>query len=274
VLNEWFYTHSNFEVMLLVCGSLLVLSLAGLTLFTRLVNWEMREKDTSMIGLSYAMAGAVYAVVLAFVAVGVYETMDSAASVATAEANSLSSLVFDSTGLPAKEAANLRTDALKYIDIVTTSEWPSQQAYRMDDSNFAAGWKQVQKISLELSTVQPATRSQASDKAELVGSVNDLFAARRSRILAASAHLPDAVWQMLVAGLVLIVVYVYLFGPHSFRIHMAVTALTVLSIALIFTLIIALDYPFRGELSVDDEAFLSVQATAQHLFPHDSATRH
>lgn len=272
MLNEWLYSHDNVEVALLVCGALIAVSLVGLVIFTRIVNWETRERDTSAIGLSYAMAGAVYAVVLAFVAVGVYETMDSAKNVATQEANSLSSLVFDSTGLPAKQAEALRTDAMKYIDIVTKSEWPSQQAYRIDDANFEAGWKQVQKISLELSTLQPSNRSQAADKAELLDSVNDLFAARRSRILAASAHLPDAVWQMLIAGLVLIATYVYLFGPHSFRIHIAVTALTIFSISLIFTLIIALDYPFRGELSVGDEAFRSVQASARHLFPNDPAT--
>ncbi|MBV8490662.1 MAG: DUF4239 domain-containing protein [Candidatus Eremiobacteraeota bacterium] len=266
MLNQWFYSHNNVEVALLVCGALIAIALVGLWIFTRLVNWEERERDTSMIGLSYAFAGAVYAVVLAFVAVGVYETMDGASAVATAEANSLSSLVFDSTGLPAKAGLQLRKDALAYVDIVVKSEWPSQQAYDMDDRNFVAGWKQLQKINLELSTIAPANESQAVDKNELLGTVNDLFAARRSRILAAGSHLPDAVWQMLLAGLVVIAIYLYLFGPHNYRVHVAVTGLTVLSIALVFTLIVALDYPFRGDLSVSDEAFVSVQATAQHLF--------
>jgi len=49
---------------------------------------------------------------------------------------------------------------------------------------------------------------------------------------------------MLIFGLGLVAVYVYLFGPHNYRIHMAVTALTMVSIGLVFTLLIALDYPF------------------------------
>ena len=48
----------------------------------------------------------------------------------------------------------------------------------------------------------------------------------------------------------------FLFGPHNYRMHMAVTGLTMLSIGLVFTLIIALDYPFRGELSVGDENYM------------------
>lgn len=268
MLNEWFYSHPNLEVAFVVCVVLTAIALGGLWVFHKLVNWEAREHDTSMIGLSYAMAGAIYAVILAFVAVGVFETMSSSAETATAEANALSSLLFDSVGLAPKAAAQLRTDVNSYIDIVTKSEWPSQQAYRMDDSNFDAGWKQLQKISLELGSVDAKTLGQGTDKAELLGDVNELFSARRSRLLAASAHLPDAVWQMLICGLFVILLYVYLFGPHSYRMHMAVTALTVISIGLVFSLIIALDYPFRGDLSVDDDAFLSVQSTAAKIFSH------
>jgi Protein of unknown function (DUF4239) len=266
MLNEWFYSHGNLEVAFVLCAVMTAIALGGLFVFTRLVNWEAREHDTSMIGLSYALAGAVYAVVLAFVAVGVFETMSSSSETATAEANSLSSLLFDSAGLQAKPAAELRKNVSDYIDIVTKQEWPSQQAYHTDESNFAKGWAQVQKISLELGSLDPKTLGQATDKLELLGDVNDLFSARRTRLLAAQAHLPDAVWQMLICGLVVILIYVYLFGPHSYRVHMAVTALTVISVGLVFTLIIALDYPFRGGLSVDDEAFISVQTTAERIF--------
>jgi ABC-type branched-subunit amino acid transport system permease subunit len=100
----------------------------------------------------------------------------------------------------------------------------------------------------------------------MVRLINNLFSARRARLLAARAHLPDAVWQMLIFGLCLVAVYIYLFGPHSFRIHMAVTSLTMLSIGLVFTLIIALDYPFRGDLSVSDESYIGVKTVADHAF--------
>jgi hypothetical protein len=129
----------------------------------------------------------------------------------------------------------------------------------MEERNYEEGWAQVRRIGLDLANFEPATPGQATVKAEMVHVVNDLFSARRARLLAANAHLPDAVWQMLIFGLVLVAVYVYLFGPHSYKIHMAVTALTMLSIGLVFTLIIALDYPFRGDLSVDDDAYLGVE---------------
>jgi Protein of unknown function (DUF4239) len=266
MLNDWFYSHSTWEVAGAVCSVLVVLSLAGLFIFHRLVDWNTREEDTSMIGLSYALCGGIYAVVLAFVAVGVYEAMDKSTTIAAAEANSLGGLAFDSAGLPAELGARVRADIDKYIDIVTRKEWPSQRAYHMEERNYEDGWVQVRRISLDLSNFEPASAGQATVKAEMVHVVNELFSARRSRLLAANAHLPDAVWQMLIFGLVLVAIYVYLFGPHSFRTHIAVTGLTTLSIGLVFTLIIALDYPFRGELSVDDDAYRGVREVSDRAF--------
>jgi hypothetical protein len=268
MLNNWFYSHSVGTVAFAVCSVIVVIALAGLFVFHRLVHWHAREKDTTMVGLSYALAGGIYAIVISFVAVGVYETMDKATVIASSEANSLSSLVFDSAGLPAELGAHVRTDVESYIDIVTEKEWPSQRAYHMQESNYDEGWARLRRISFDISNFEPATAGQATVKQEMVHGVNELFSARRARILAANAHLPDAVWQMMLFGLLLVVFYLYLFGPHNFGIHMAVTGLTMVSIGLVFSLIISLDYPFRGDLSVDDESYLGVKALATSEFEH------
>jgi hypothetical protein len=268
MLNDWFYSHPTWEVMIAVCSVVVAIALLGLIPFHRLVDWQSREHDTAMVGLSYALAGGIYAVVLAFVAVGTYESMDKSTAIASDEANGLSSLMFLSPGLPADLASHVRTDIDAYIDIVTKKEWPKQQAYQMDEANFTEGWAQLRRLSLEVANYEPATPGGATVKLEMEHSINDLFSARRARLLAANAHLPDAVWQMLIVGLLLIAFYVYLFGPHNFKIHMAVTTLTMTSIAIVFSLIIALDYPFRGDLSVDDDAYLGVKETAAHVFEH------
>ncbi len=272
MLNHWFYSHSTWEVAAAVCSVVVIFPLIGLFIFHRLVNWDAREKDTSMVGLSYALCGGIYAVVLAFVAVGTYEAMDRSSAIASDEANSLGGLAFDSAGLPHELAVRVREDVDQYIDIVTKKEWPSQRAYQMEERNYEEGWVQVRRISLDLANFEPATQGQATVKAEMVHVINDLFSARRARLLAANAHLPDAVWQMLVFGLLLVAVYIYLFGPHSFRIHMAVTGLTMLSISLVFTLIIALDYPFRGDLSVDNDAYVGVKEVSDRAFEGAEAT--
>ena len=202
MLNAWFYSHSTWAVAAAVCSVVVILPLVGLYIFHRLVDWNAREEDTSMVGLSYALCGGIYAVVLAFVAVGAYEAMDKSSTIAADEANSLGGLAFDSAGLSTELGVRVRADVDKYIDIVTQKEWPSQQAYRMEERNYQEGWGQVRRIGLDLADFEPATPGQATVKAEMMRATNELFSARRSRLLAANAHLPDPVWQMLVFGLV------------------------------------------------------------------------
>jgi hypothetical protein len=136
----------------------------------------------------------------------------------------------------------------------------------MQERNYGEGWAQVRRIELDLAVFEPETKGQATVKAEMMHAINELLSARRARLLAASAHLPDAVWRMLIFDLGLVAVYV-LFGSHSYKLHMAVTGLTMLSVGLI----IALDYPFRGDLSVNHDAYLSVKEVSDRAFESEGA---
>src|ERR1700683_1706132 len=133
MLNAWFYSHSIWAVAAAVCFVTAAIPLIGLYFFHKWIPWNVREEDVSMVGLSYALCGGIYAVVLAFVAVGTYEAMDKSTTIASDEANSLGGLAFDSAGLPAELGVRVRTDVDTYIDIVTKKEWPSQQAYQMEE---------------------------------------------------------------------------------------------------------------------------------------------
>jgi hypothetical protein len=66
----------------------------------------------------------------------------------------------------------------------------------------------------------------------------------------------------LLLGGIISVIYTYLFGARTFAIHVSITGLIAATIALMFVLIITLDYPFRGEVSVSSDSFTGVQATA------------
>jgi Protein of unknown function (DUF4239) len=262
LLVDFLYTHPTWLVGLVVIGAWTGLSLIGLCLFHRLVDVHMRHKDTETVGLTYAIVAVVYAVLIAFIVVDVFETFAKGDEIATAEANKLSNLMLDSAGLPAQMASAVRSDLDKYIDIVVKSEWPSQQKGKLGDAVFEPGWTVLAHLSTQLAAFEPATTGQNVNKGEMLHVMDDLIRARRSRVLAAGEHLPDVVWQILLLAGAVAVGYTYLFGAHSFRIHLTITGLISATIALVFVLIIALDYPFRGEVSVSDEAFLSVKATA------------
>lgn len=98
-------------------------------------------------------------------------------------------------------------------------------------------------------------------KTAMLAVMDDAVEARRNRIEAAGDHVPGVIWDILLLAGAIAVGYTYLFGAHSFKIHLAITGLIAATISLVFVLIIALDYPFRGEVSVGDDAFISVRNT-------------
>jgi hypothetical protein len=249
-------------VGLLVIGVWTGLSLLGLNIFNRLVDVHLRHKDTETVGLTYAIVAVVYAVLIALIVVDVFETFSKGDEIATVEANKLSSLILDSAGLPPQIAAQVRAQLDSYIAIVVKTEWPSQQAGKIGDAVYEPGWTVLAELDKEIAVFEPGTMGQNVNKGEMLRAMNDLIKARRTRIIAAGEHLPGVVWGILILAGIVAVVYTYLFGAHSFRIHVAITGLIAATIALVFVLIITLDYPFRGEVSVSPEAFLGVQATA------------
>ncbi len=267
MLVNFLYNNPTWLVGLAIVVVWTGLALLGLWIFNRLLPDEKREKDTETVGLTYAIVAVVYAVLIAFIVVDVYETFARADEVATSEANQISNLYFSSAGLPKDVALSVRDELNQYVGLVVKSEWPSQQKGDLDESVFEPGWDSVAHLSTTVAVFEPRTLGQSANKAEMLTAINGLIKARRTRILAAGEHLPDIIWQILIIAGIVAVVYTYLFGAHNFRIHLTITGLIAATIAVAFVLIIALDYPFRGEVSVGDDAFVSAQAAAATAFP-------
>src|SRR5262249_48722126 len=53
--------------------------------------------------------------------------------------------------------------------------------------------------------------------------------------------------------------FTYLFGFHDFRMHVVMTMTVAASLALVVVLIVALDWPFRGEASISTDAYIKTQ---------------
>jgi hypothetical protein len=246
---------------IVVIGIWTGLSLLGLVIFNKFSSAEHRHKDTETVGLTYAIVAVVYAVLIGFIVVNVFESFSKGDEIATTEANRLSNLKLDSVGLSTDESALIRASVNKYTDIVIQKEWPAQQNGDLADEVFQPGWTQLSVLSTQLAAYEPTTAGQGVTKQAMLSVMDDLVEARRNRIEAAGDHVPSVIWQILLLAGGIAVIYTYLFGAHSFKIHLAITGLIAATISLVFVLIIALDYPFRGEVSVSDDAFVSVRNT-------------
>ena len=99
----------------------------------------------------------------------------------------------------------------------------------------------------------------------MIRSLNALYDARRGRFHAAEEGLPPILWWNLIAGAGLTILFSCLFGVPNFPMHMAMVAMLAASIALVLSLIILLDNPFRGQNHVSAAPFERLVRTVEDM---------
>jgi hypothetical protein len=143
----------------------------------------------------------------------------------------------------------------EYAAVVIHAEWPVQRRGELPN----AGWRPLRKLHDQLVKFQPDTRGEAVMQAEFLRSLNELYKARGARLTVAAGHIPVVIWWIIGISGALTTAFTYLFGFHSFRMHLTMTGAVAASLALVVVLILALDWPFRGDVSVSPAPYVNVE---------------
>lgn len=257
MIVDWVYSHPTWLWGSMLLFGLTGLACVGLAVFHRLVHVGVRRAHNDLAGFSFATISVVYAVLLAFIAVATWEAFTDAERVVEEEAGYIGNLYRDSEGLPASLGAPVRAALKQYTDVVVNQEWPVQQKGEIP----SPGWGPLHKVQQQVVAFQPATAGQQVVEAEFLHTLNELYKAREARLTAAGGHIPIVIWWIIFLSGALTTGFTYLFGFESFRMHLAMTGAVAASLTLVVVLIVALDWPFRGDLSVGPEAFVNVEQT-------------
>lgn len=240
----------------------------GLFVFHRVVHIEVRRAHNELTGFTVAVISVTYAVLLAFIAIATWESFTNSADIVDREADYVGSIYRDTQGLPAEMGQGIRDDIADYVNTVIRVEWPIQQRGRIPGQ----GWEPLRRVHSAIVTMQPASRGEAVIQAELLRTLNLLYGARGSRLAAVQGHIPEVIWWVIFFGGMITTGYTYLFGFHDFRMHLITTSAVSTSMALVMVLIIALDWPFRGVVSVTPDALIATEESWSDLAFSSSAT--
>jgi hypothetical protein len=83
---------------------------------------------------------------------------------------------------------------------------------------------------------------------------------RRARLEAAAGHIPESVWSVIIVLGIVTIGFSALSGMRSGRVHFLLLAGFTSTIVMVVALIVQLDYPFRGEISVSVQPFKKILA--------------
>jgi len=203
------------------------------------------------------------------VAVAAWQSFTDADKIVDTEASLIGNIHRDTTGLPHEKALPIRAYLELYVEQVVHVEWPLQQRGELG----TIGWRSLEESHAHIARLDPKNLGEFAIQAELLRGLNNLCGARRTRILAADAAVPTTVWIILILGTVLTIGYTYVLGIDNVPLHFAMTASAAIAMGLVFILILSLDRPFRGELSVSTEAYENVRANMARLRMHEEEMR-
>jgi hypothetical protein len=235
--------------LLLLCVAM-ALAVGGLILVQLLVPTEVRRQQNDVAGFIYAVLGVTYAVLLGLMVVAVWEEWNAASVTADDEASSLAEVFWLADRMPETEGRHIQELARSYARVVVNEEW----SLMAREKSSSRAWDLLDDIRTSLQNFDPSTPEEQVVYEQSLERMRDLADARRDRLLEAEQGLPGILWVVLITGGVIVVGFTYLFGLDSTLIHLLMVASLALIIALVLFTVAALNFPFKGDITIGPDA--------------------
>jgi len=246
-----------------VVASGIALALGGLLVARRILPRERLAPHHDMIGPEFQVVGTIYAVLLAFVVITVWQHHNSITDTVEEEASNLLELRRDAGQYPEAVSRPLLAALRAYAEAVVDDEWDAMR--RGEESPRAhEAYKKLWSLYRELPV---ADLRELATQTETLRRMNDLAANRNLRLLHARERIPSVLWITLLAGAVLTVGFSYFFGVSNLRLHILATATFAGIIALFIFVIVVLEAPFARAGAVSREPFERVLRIMQDTGP-------
>ena len=234
-------------VVTVIVGLVLVL----VWLIRRLVPAVTEGFDAEVASQMLGVVAALFGLLLAFIIVIAYQDYGDTRNSVSREADALAAVVRDSATFPQAAGDEVRSAVGAYVRIVVHEEWP-----RMNDGEQSArAWAAVEDVYTALQAIEPSSARTEAFYNDAVGQLNAALEARRDRLDDAEGGLPWVIAVLLLVGSFVILGYTVLVGSRSFGFHAIGSASIALVVGLSLVVLIALVYPFSGDLAIDPAPF-------------------
>ena len=239
---------------LILIGPATALAMAGPFVVRRFVELSRLRTNNDVAGFKFATVGVLYAVLLAFVVVVVWEQFNEADRDVAQEASAAATVYSLTGGIDPAHAAAVRQATTDYLKASITEDWPAME--RETDS--PAVTRALNTIYQEVLKFHQYGADESVVIAEILRQVDAISDARRERLVMADGVVPGVIWVVLFGGAIVTIGFTFFFGAENLRAQSAMTgALSLLIFAGLFT-IVAIDHPFAGQVKVGPEALTAV----------------
>jgi cytochrome bd-type quinol oxidase subunit 2 len=192
--------------------------------------------------------GILFALLVGFIAVEVWNNYDKAKVAVASEASALRAVVLLAEAFPEEQKTRIYALIDRHIDEAVNKEWPAMARQRATLSALRAN--ALIEMLHDTMTLKPVDDSQRIAQPEMMRALHTALDARRQRIVVSQSAVGMVKWAgILLQGLCALVAIAMVHSDNRLACAIAMT-LFATGIALSLLLIAAYSRPFTGEISV------------------------
>jgi len=238
-----------------VVVAIMALAVALHAFLQRRFKSEVLRRHNDVAGFVFAAAGVIYAVVLGFVVVVVWEKYDATEALVQDHINAISDLYRVVGGLPDPVRSQVRTELHHDVSEIINVEWP-QMSSRRGITPIPAF---LETMARQITAFAPKTAEQSNAQQLAMAQTERLFDSRQQGLLQSSPSVPAVLWWALAVGAATMLSFAFLLGTENRWTQLLMTALLSGLIATLFIVIAEFDSPFSGSVRISNDGWINLQ---------------
>ncbi len=254
IMQQLLLKIPSFILGLIVIGGAVAISIIGLLIVRRFVSHSRLKVHHDVADPILGALAAVYAVLIAFVVVTVWQSFDKSNAGVQLEANYLADIYRDSEAFSPDFHQKVGNLLREYRQAVVDYEWKTMARGEMSPEVE----RLMRKIWALYTVYQPRTSTEQSFFDESVRKLNLFRELRRQRLMDSRTGIEPLLWFVLITGGLSIISFTFFFGAENLKAQLAMVALLAITISLILFTIMSLDFPFTGSISISPDPFKQI----------------
>ncbi|MDQ2866326.1 MAG: DUF4239 domain-containing protein [Candidatus Eremiobacteraeota bacterium] len=248
----WLFQVPWWLSMILITGGCATLACCGHVLVRRSFPKTDFIEHNEVAGFIVAVVGVLYAVLLGFLTVIVWQQYAEAEDRSSQEVDAATDIWRFVPHLQQPDKSRIASDLKSYVDAVLFDEWPKMRSGKSS----AQAQSSIIRLFGDVSMMRTSTLGEANLQNHMLERVQLVGDLRRRRIHSNNSAMPPVVWTGIFVGALALMSFIYLFGLANFRAQLVMTAVTAIMIGLCLTIVMELDFPYRGDVSISPERWI------------------
>jgi hypothetical protein len=222
----------------------------GVNVVRRVMRGRIAEGHNDALAPIFLTAGTIYAVLIGFLVIIVWEQYVATKGDIADEASVLTTMYRETDGMPTGEQQGVRQILRDYTEAVVNDEWPLQAHGATSPKVDAA----LSNLYSALGALDP-TAAASPINAEFVRNASLMATDRNKRNLRSEDRFPGVLWFALLFGGVLVVSMSFALYMERLWPHVAISTGLGSLIGLLLFILVVLNHPLSGQLAIGTHDF-------------------